>query len=77
MRTPDPYNPALPSAFDHDAFYVEGEPYQGEAAELDTGLRCHCGREVVSTLNETTSTGWAHVGIGDASEPNGMLRVVA
>ena len=72
----NPYDPRLPSAFDHDAFYVEGEPtrdYDG-----DTGLRCHCGREVVAVMdNEETRTGWAHVGIGDAHDRTDMLRSVA
>lgn len=71
LHAPDPYDPDLPSAFDHDAFYVEGEPYQGDVP--DTGLRCHCGREVVATLNDPDGSayGWAHVGIGDASDRTG------
>lgn len=78
MKTPDPYDPGLEPAFDHDAFYVAGEPILGEAAELDTGLRCHCGREVVVVMDwEETETGWAHVGIGDAHDHTGMLRSVA
>lgn len=78
MRTPDPSDPSLPSAFDHPAFYVEGEPYHGEAAELDTGLRCSCGREVVAVWDfDESPTGWAHVGVGDENDRTGMLRSVA
>lgn len=49
----------------HEAFYASGEPYQGEAAALDTGLRCWCGQEVVAVLDDPEGdfpTGWAHVG---------------
>jgi hypothetical protein len=71
LSAPDPYDPALGSPFDHDAFYVDGEPYQGDVP--DTGLRCACGREVVNTLNDPpVRTGWAHVGCGDASDKTGM-----
>lgn len=74
-RAPDPYSPALASPFDHDAFYAVGEPEHGSLAarDADTGLRCACGREVVNALNDSTvRTGWAHVGVGDASDRTGL-----
>lgn len=60
---PDPHDPELRSAFDHAAFYDHGGPAKGIE---DTGLRCYCGREVVA--DDEARTGWAHVGIGDATE---------
>lgn len=67
----DPYNPALPDAYDHDAFYEEGAPWRGPMYDRDTGLRCWCGREVVSDTE--SPTGWAHVGIGQSSDQEGRL----
>jgi hypothetical protein len=49
----------------HEAFYAFGEPVRGDTAELDTGLHCWCGREVVNVINDDEGdfpTGWAHVG---------------
>ena len=62
---PDPYDPSLRPALDHAAFYEYGEPFRGDVE--DTGLRCFCGREVVSDMDD--AQGWAHVGIGDRDEP--------
>lgn len=74
-RPPDPWDPGLGDPYDHSAFYVEGDPYVEEHAfDHDTGLRCGCGREVVGTLNDSCPTGWAHVGIGDASDATGEDR---
>lgn len=58
---PDPYDPALRSAFDHVARYEYGAPFKGNVE--DTGLRCRCEREVVA--DDSSPTGWTHVGIGD------------
>ncbi len=59
----------MSSPNDHTAFYVEGAPIVGDAAELDTGLRCHCGLEVVNTMNDlAVRSGWAHVGVGDKDD---------
>lgn len=71
ITAPDPYDTRLRSAYDHRAWYDHGEPYQGEVE--DTGLRCYCGREVVAdmSIGIPGSTGWAHVGIGDRSDPTG------
>lgn len=47
----------------HEAFYAYGEPMESED---DTGLRCWCGTEVVSVLDDPDGefpTGWAHVGV--------------
>ena len=50
-------------------------PVWGPGADYDTGLRCFCGREIVSTLSDDAGiaegTGWAHVGVGDAADPAG------
>lgn len=50
----------MPDPYGHKAFYTYGEPYRGPVE--DTGLRCWCGREVVSC--DDTESGWAHVGVG-------------
>jgi hypothetical protein len=53
--------------FDHRAFYTSGAPV---GTDEDTGLRCACGREIIST--EDTQTGWAHVGVGDWDDLTGL-----
>ena len=72
MAATDPFNPALTSPFDHSAFYESGAPYWGPAYDVDTGLRCFCGREVVA--DDDSPSGWSHVGIGDTNDPSGRLE---
>lgn len=63
-------NEVARSPYDHRAFYASGAPYIDERmADIDTGLRCICGREVVAVLDLFESaTGWAHVGVGDLDD---------
>lgn len=81
MIAPSPFDTRYGAALDHDAFFTDtfgpaqlSVPGSGPLdSDTDTGLRCWCGREVVSTIGEPpgalTGTGWAHVGIGDRSDP--------
>lgn len=64
MAAPDPEDSALADAFGHRAFYTYGEPYRDNVE--DTGLRCWCGREVVSC--DDTESRWAHVGVGASDD---------
>jgi hypothetical protein len=72
---PDPFDPQLISPFEHNAFLYPQPSWvevwrRGEV--VDTGLRCACGREVVAV--EDSVSGWAHVGIGDESDPAGYTE---